>query len=271
MRQYRLITDSPTIGPRNMAIDEAIMNAVIAGESLPTLRFYAWEPACLSLGYGQRSREADLQRLQARGWSIVRRATGGRAILHVDEMTYSLSLPDSHALAAGDIVQSYRRISQAWMQGLNLLGLATRAEKKTEKDRRPRGPVCFEVPSHYEITTGDGRKLVGSAQLRRRGGVLQHGTLPLHGDVTRICDALVFEDEADRDAAKLTVRGRAATLQDALGVIVPYEDAVDGMIDGFRQTFDAVLIPGGLTLAERQEADRLEEQFYANREWTLRR
>jgi len=270
MRQYRLIVDKPTPGARNMAVDEAIMNAVIAGESAPTLRFYAWEPACLSLGYGQSVRDADLGRIAERGWQIVRRATGGRAILHIDEVTYSLVFPDTHLLAEGGIIESYRRISTALMHGLELLNLYTASERKEGRIRHS-GPVCFETPSHYEITTTDGRKLVGSAQLRRRGGVLQHGTLPLHGDVTGICDALAFDSVVARDRAKMTVRRRAATLQDALGDILPWQQVVDSLIIGFKETFDADLVPGGLSAWEVAEADRIEAETYGTKAWTERR
>ena len=270
MRQYRLIIDKPTLGKRNMAVDEAIMNAVIAGESAPTLRFYAWEPACLSLGYGQSVRDADLERIADRGWHIVRRATGGRAILHVDEVTYSLAFPDTHSLAEGGIIESYRRISAGLMRGLELLNLHTASERKEGRVRHS-GPVCFETPSHYEITTTDGRKLVGSAQLRRRGGVLQHGTLPLHGDVTRICDALTFDSVAVRDDAKMTVRRRAATLQDALGDILPWQQVVDALIIGFQETFAVDLVPGALSAQEIADADRIEAEKYGTQAWTERR
>ncbi len=270
MRQYRLITDKPTIGARNMAIDEAIMNDVITNGGVPTVRFYAWQPACLSLGYGQHYADADLERIQARGWHIVRRATGGRAILHAHELTYSVVFPDTHTMAEGGIIESYRRISKALTHGLTLLGLNTYAERKTER-LRDTGPVCFEVPSHYEITTSDGRKLVGSAQLRRRGGVLQHGTLPLHGDVSNICDALQFPDATARDMAKLNVRKRAATLQDALGVIVSWEEVVNALMQGFCDVFNVDFVHDTLTDEEKKQAERLECEVYANDAWTFRR
>jgi lipoate-protein ligase A len=270
MRQYRLIIDPPTIGARNMAMDEAILNSIIHGSSLPTLRFYAWEPACLSLGYGQPASDADVERIAHRGWQIVRRATGGRAILHAHELTYSIMFPDTHPIAEGGIVESYRRISRALMVGLEKLGLNTQATPKTER-LYDAGPVCFEVPSHYEIVTGDGRKLIGSAQLRRRGGVLQHGTLPLHGDVTDICEALQYPNSTARDMAKLTVRRRAATLQDALGDIVKWETAVEAMIEGFQQALGLDLSLETLSDVELTEAQRLQREIYGKDEWTFRR
>lgn len=266
MRQYRLIYDTPTNGIWNMAVDEAILTSVINGDSLPTLRFYGWNPPCLSLGYGQSLSDADMTRLNFFGWDLVRRATGGKAILHTDELTYSLCLPQHHPLAEGTIVDSYRRISTGLMAGLNVLGAHLQADKRAD-DANMNGAVCFETPSHYEITSPDGRKLVGSAQLRRRGGVLQHGTLPLTGDLTRICDALYFEDDEARQIAKQKVVKRAITLENALGRFVSWDDAAHTIVEGFISTFDAEFIIADLTPAEYQHAQHVAQTVYADSDW----
>lgn len=265
MRQWRLIYDTPTSGAHNMAVDEAIMGAVARGEKPPTLRLYDWTPACLSLGYGQKTSDVDFGRLTQRGWGIVRRPTGGRAILHTDELTYSITLPEDHPIASGGIVESYRRLSGALMQALAVLGAPVAADRHDEA-ATPTGPVCFEVPSHYEITF-DGRKLLGSAQTRRRGGVLQHGTLPLSGDVSRICDALVYPDDAARTAAKQAVRQRATTLQEALsGRVVTWHEAAEAVAGAFAGAFEIEWVVDGLTLHEQAEAERLETTVYASLE-----
>jgi len=255
-----------------MAIDDAILTAVAAGAVPPTLRFYLWKPACLSLGYGQRAREADLDRLHERGWEIVRRPTGGRAILHRRELTYSLALPIEHPIAAGGIIESYRRISAALLGGLRALGVQADADRMA--DGAPITPVCFETPSHYEIAV-DGKKLIGSAQVRRQGGILQHGSLPLTGDIADICDGLVYPDEAARAAAKLDVRAHAATLVDVLGggvgcppvksLIAAHISAAFGVTYGERST------SRDLTPDERAQVERLEREVYGNPEWTFRR
>jgi len=267
MRQYRLIYDSPTNGVWNMAVDEAILSAVIAKEASPTLRFYGWNPPCLSLGHGQAFADVDIFRLQDFGWDVVRRATGGKAILHTDELTYSLVLPQDHPLAQGSIVDSYRNISSGLMAGLNALGATLHADKRAD-DTKITGAVCFETPSHYEITDSDGRKLVGSAQLRRRGGVLQHGTLPLTGDLARICDGLVFEDDEARQIAKQKVLGRAITLENALGRWVSWDEATHALVNGFMQTFDAHFFESQLTLSELAHAEQIAQTVYANADWT---
>ncbi len=265
MRQWRLIYDYPTCGPRNMAVDEAVL---IGGFAQPTLRLYAWEPFCLSFGYGPRAVDADLGRLAAYGWGIVRRPTGGRAILHGDELTYSLVLPAGHPLAAGSVLDSYRRISQALVTGLEYLGAQPKADQRT--DRMRSGAVCFETPSHYELTA-QGRKLIGSAQLRREAGMLQHGSLPLTGDITRICDVLHNPDEASRENSRNQVRARAITLETALGRAVTWQTAAEAIVHGFVETFGIDLIRGELTHTEQEQAVRLSTEVYENSAWTFRR
>ncbi|MEP6985132.1 MAG: biotin/lipoate A/B protein ligase family protein [Chloroflexota bacterium] len=270
MRQWRLIYDNPAVGAWNMAVDEAIMEAVGAGQSPPTLRLYAWNPPCLSLGYGQRFTDIDVVRLDNLGWDVVRRPTGGRAILHTDEMTYSLSLPADDEMAAGTIVESYQRISLALLAGLSYLGAAPRADQRAE--HMEIGPVCFETPSHYEITV-DGRKLVGSAQMRRKNAVLQHGSLPLWGDIARICDGLIFPDEATCELSKDHVRQRALTLADALGYEVAWDQAAEAIIQGFAETFDVDFqqYDPALTNSEYHRVQQLFSEVYSTPDWTQRR
>ncbi len=272
-RTFRLIFDSIHDGATNMAVDEAILESVVRGESPPTLRLYRWEPACLSLGYGQRAADADRERLAEFGWDMVRRMTGGRAILHTDEITYSLALPADHPLVAGSLVESYRRLSAALLVGLEQLGLAAHADKRDKETEGARhaGPVCFEVPSDYEITA-NGRKLIGSAQVRPQGGgVLQHGSVPLHGDVSRICEALAFPDEAARHEARARVLERATTLEGALGRCVPWDEAAEALAAAFASHFDLDLIDSSLSAAEVRRAAELRQSRYAADAWNLLR
>ncbi len=260
-RQWRFICDEPAAGRWNMAVDEAILNAVGAGVQLPTLRLYAWEPACLSLGISQAVSDADGAAIAGQRWDIVRRPTGGRAILHTDELTYSLSVPADHELAKLDIISSYRKISTALMIALDMLGANPQSERRTGPTIQKPNAVCFETPSHYEITSG-GRKLVGSAQMRRKAGLLQHGTLPLFGDVARICDALHYDSEGERDTAKIMVKQRAATLADVIGRPVTWDEAAAAVADGFCAAFEADLIESTLSVAELDDATSLEAAKY---------
>ncbi len=265
MRQWRLIYDCPTPGPLNMAIDEALL-----GCEVPTLRLYAWSIPCLSLGYGQRARVADRERLNELNWDIVRRPTGGRAILHADELTYSLSLPVDHRVAAGGIVESYRRISGALLAGLARLGVTSQADLQSGNIDNTNA-VCFETPSHYEITV-DHKKLIGSAQIRRKQGILQHGSLPLAGSISRICDVLIYADADERKRAKEDVALRATTLGEMLHPqIITWDEAARAIIAGFEETFAIELCQSELSNQEKQEASRLHAEVYAHPDWTFRR
>lgn len=269
MRQWRLITHDPQIGAYNMAVDDALLQSVALGDSVPVLRLYGWSPLCLSIGYGQRLRDADLGRIQANQWGLVRRPTGGKAILHGDELTYSVALPADHELAQGDVVESYRRISEALIAALEYFGLMPQSEKQA-KGNSGLGPVCFEVPSHYEITS-NGKKLIGSAQVRRKIGILQHGTLPLTGDIARICDVLTYNTEAEREAAKEQVRNRATTLEEVLGKPISWNDAAEAIAHGFADTFNLDLRFDTLTEAEENKSQQLMQTTYAHPDWIQKR
>jgi lipoate-protein ligase A len=268
---WRVIIHREADGPLNMAVDEAIAEAVGAGSVPPTLRFYAWHPACLSLGYSQPAADVDFERLEQRGWDVVRRLTGGRGILHTDELTYSVAVPEGDPRVAGGVVESYRRLSQGLLAGLERIGAPVNSKRADRDSRKFRGAVCFEVPSDYELTV-DGRKLIGSAQTRRRNRVvMQHGALPLSGDLGRICEALAFDSEADREAARRRVLERAITLEEALGRRVLFDEAARALIEGFGEALNLDFAEQGLTEKEKSRAEDLRATRYASMEWTGRR
>jgi lipoyl(octanoyl) transferase len=264
---WRLILSAPADGAANMAADEAILLAVAAGSAPPTLRFFAWQPPCLSLGYAQPQADVDLDRLQALGWGLVRRPTGGRAILHTDELTYSVIASMAEPRVAGGILESYRQLSQGLLRGLELMGLCARADKTYAlPGRDAKGAVCFETPSNYEITVAD-KKLLGSAQTRKQGVVLQHGTLPLSGDIARICEVLRFETEEARQLARARVAERATTVEAVGGKLVTWLEAARALAQGFSEKLNLTLDEAGLTPAERTEASQLSAEKYVSAEW----
>jgi lipoate-protein ligase A len=269
MSTWRLIITPVAHGAWNMALDEAILEHVERGEIRPTLRLYAWDPPCLSLGRAQPFTDVDAARLKSRGWEVVRRMTGGRAILHTDELTYSVTGSVDEPHLAGSLLDSYNRLAKALLAAVQDLGLPVEMkEDKAESSGIP-NPICFEVPSTYEITV-NGKKLIGSAQARRRNGVLQHGSLPLTGDLTRICQALAFPDELAREAAMRRLLARATTVESVLGREVAWETGAQAFVRAFETQLGLKLEVGELSASEISRAKELVSEKYAHPSWTER-
>jgi lipoate-protein ligase A len=268
---WRVIQTPPASGTWNMAVDEAILETVGQGLVPSTLRLFSWEPPCLSLGYAQPVSDVDMAALKACGWGLVRRPTGGRAILHTDELTYSVIAPLQEPRVHGSILESYRCLSEALLFALHSLSLLAKAEKDyaVPGTTQAIGPVCFEVPSNYEITVG-GKKLIGSAQARRREGVLQHGSLPLVGDLRRITEVLVFPSPAERAQAGERLLQRATTVEACLERAVSFSEAAAAFVRGFEHALQLNLVEGELTEFEKQRAQELDCQKYGHPSWTER-
>ncbi len=266
---WRLLITPPAHGAWNMAVDESILEHIGRDESPPTLRLYAWTPACLSLGHAQPFSDVDMNRLKQHGWEVVRRATGGRAILHTDELTYSVIAPSNEPLVEGSVLESYNRIALALLLAVKELELPVEMKARKTNGNTTPNPVCFEVPSTYEITV-DGKKLIGSAQARKKEGVLQHGSLPLTGDLTRICQALVFENESAREDAAKRLLERATTVESALGVEVSWEKAKQAFVRAFEAQLGLSFEPGELSISESKRADELVKEKYDHPSWTER-
>ena len=237
------------------------MDAVAAGEAPPTLRLYQWAPPCLSLGRRQPLQGVDLAQLRTDGCDAVRRATGGWAILHTDELTYSVALTPTDPRADGPILDAYRKLSAGLVAGLALLGVEAIMRPASAGGTHNLTAACFEVPSAYEIVVG-GRKLIGSAQARPAGRVLQHGSLPLVGDIARVARYLAYERDDERAALAQHLRERATTASAALGRAVGYDEAAETMARGFAAALSLTFEPGEPTAAELAVAQsRLAEKI----------
>lgn len=270
-----------------MAVDEAILEAVGKELAPPTLRLYAWQPACLSLGYAQAISDVDLPALASSGWQLVRRPTGGRAILHIDELTYAVIAPHSEPSVQGSVLESYQRLAQALLKALHLLGIPAQAHEisspNTSNIPNPNpnilpnqnttltnlNPICFEVPSNYEILV-NGKKIIGSAQARRKEGVLQHGSFPLNGDITRILRVLSFKDEMSRQQAIARLVQRATTAELASGRFIEWDEAARAFIHAFEDTLQIRLVRSDLSGAELVRADELVRDKYSTLQWNHR-
>lgn len=270
MENWRFILHPPYPGAWNMVVDEAILESVAKKENPPTLRLYGWCPYALSLGHAQCFADVDLPALQANGWDIVRRPTGGRAILHADELTYSICAPQDDSHVSGNVLESYRLLSNGLLKGLQLAGITADSQPSQEKDKQIlNNPVCFQHPSDYEITW-QGRKLIGSAQARRHNGILQHGSIPLNGDIGRIVSVLAYAQLLEREKARENLIQRAVTVSEVLGRPVSWQDMADCVTQGFSQALDLQFQPARLTPAEKLRSFQLLKEKYANDPWTQR-
>ena len=268
--KWRLIYDIPNIGSWNMAVDEAILDSVINQTSPPTLRLYAWDPPTLSLGYAQSISDIDFEKLNNLGWGIVRRPTGGKAILHTDELTYSVIAPLNDPCVTGSVLESYKRVSEALINALNHIGLqAIAQEQYANIAAKNLNPICFEIPSNYEITF-DGKKLIGSAQARRKNAVLQHGSLPLYGDLTRITKVLNYSSEEYREEASNRLLNRATTVERSLLKFISWDEAAFAFEQAFRNTFGLQLEMGILSQDEINSANKIFNEKHNNTDWINR-
>jgi lipoate-protein ligase A len=255
---WRLLDTPPARGAWNMALDEALAESVAEGGG-PVLRFYRWSPPCLSLGRNQPAAGLyDEEAIRARGWDVVRRPTGGRAVLHHRELTYSAALPDT---LLGSPREAYTAMNRALVAGLRRLGVDAAVQGDTgRRAPLPSTSPCFAEPVEGEVMAG-GRKLVGSAQRRMGSVVLQHGSLPLHDDQGEVA-ALLRQPVADAD--------RPAALVPLLGRELAWEELVAALAQGWREALGAEVEPGTPTERERARAEVLAER-YGGTAWTWHR
>jgi len=270
--EWRIIRSEPADGAWNMAVDEAILEAVIAGAAPPTLRLYTWQPWCLSLGYFQRAeRSADRAELARRGWTLVRRPTGGRGVLHADELTYSIVAPTSLVaeFEGSGVTQTYLAISRGLAEGLQLVGVPCeiapeRTYRQTTASARLASAACFDAPSSYELTAG-GRKIVGSAQTRRGNALLQHGSIPMSMGHAAAAAVMALPANA---GAEMLARSVATVREFAPDCTV--ERLADALIEGLTRRLMKRARPGTLSGAELEVAESLRQKYLSD-EWNLMR
>jgi lipoate-protein ligase A len=256
---WRLIDSGPGSGPWNLALDDAIFGAVRDGASPPTLRLYRWDAPTLSLGYAQqRRRDVDDDACAALGIAVLRRATGGRAVLHDREVTYSVSAPAGLPLFGSGLDPAYRAIAAGLAAGLRLLGVVAEPAP-APAGRAGRHPGCFAARSRHELGVG-GRKLVGSAQRRERGAFLQHGSVLLDGHDERLAQLL-------RPAGGAGGGARMIGLAELLGAAPPAEQVAAAVAAGCAAAWKVALRPGAPSGDELREARRLERERYRSPAW----
>jgi len=256
-----------------MAVDEALLLSVEKGSSPPTLRFFAWDAPSLSIGSFQKAEELDLNALSARGVPLVRRPTGGRAVLHDAELTYSVACPIPSVFFPSDLMGSYKKIGACFLAGLKGVGLEAALvpvdREACTRRGRSHNPLCFSSPSWYEVLAG-GKKLIGSAQRRLRGAFLQQGSLLIGLDVEGLVSLMRYGSEADREAARAALVSKMTALNEHQSG-VDIERLKGALVEGFEMEMGVSIEPGSLTKEETALAKKLLREKYSREEWILRR
>jgi len=272
--KWRIIKSGKMSPAENMAIDEAIFEGNITGRSEPTIRFYGWNPPTVSCGYNQEAeKEVDFELLDKFGFGFVRRPTGGRLVLHYDEITYSVIAP-IEGILKGSISDSYSKISKALAQGLNRLGINVEFEKgslSSDHQRKSSNP-CFSSSSRFELTC-NGKKIVGSAQVRKNNVLLQHGSILLAHDqseVANIISNLTFEQ---KEKLAHYLSRKTTAINKILDKPVSIEEAVNILEDGFKKTWksEEFFQSENLQSDEMEKVDFLINRKYSTIEWNKRK
>ncbi|MGH7374987.1 MAG: lipoate--protein ligase family protein [Candidatus Rokuibacteriota bacterium] len=262
MTAFRLLVTEPLDGALNMALDEALLLGRLANAAPPTLRFFAWRPPTISLGYGQPlDHRIDTAAASALGIGLVRRPTGGSAILHEGpdlELTYSVAARAGDFDGASDLLETYRWIGAALAAGIRRLGASVEMVPVQPSDPTAMPTFCFARTGSYELEIA-GLKVVGSAQRRQGAGFLQHGAVMLGAAPERLRS--VFPTERDPLVGM-------TTLEAVLHRRPSFDETMTALAAGFREAHDLDLAPGGLAPGEVELAESLVREKYGTERWT---
>ncbi len=251
--EWRLLLTGASTAAKNMAIDRAVLVANSEGKVPPTVRFYEWMPPAISIGYFQSLvEEVDLEVCNKHGVDYVRRITGGGAVFHDDELTYSIVIPESHKEIPKDIMESYGRICGAVIRGLGKLGI--------DSEYKPINDIITNM-----------RKISGNAQTRKHKTVLQHGTVLMDVDVEKMFSLLKVPNEKIRDKLISDVKERVTSIKHILEKDISFETAAQAMKKGFEEEFNIDLVEGTLTGEEIELTKKFEKEYFGARDWNYRR
>ncbi len=261
MQFVRIISHGPSHAFFNMALDEAISEAVRQKLSPPTLRLYQWDRPSLSIGYFQRVSDIDIDYCGKKDYPVVRRLTGGRAILHDSELTYSFSSSADSTLFKGSLLENYTVISNALVSMLKLNGIEAKTSFKKRGNAVPGNPACFKAVSYGEITV-EGRKVIGSAQRRYADGFMQHGSVLMSFDAKELCNVMGHSNEDD-------FRGIGGVRDYAPGISV--NDLRNSFKEAFGKELGVKMISDVPAKFELNLAKELEKNKYSAKAWNYRK
>ncbi|MEE9223579.1 MAG: biotin/lipoate A/B protein ligase family protein [Thermoplasmata archaeon] len=245
----RLLLTGYSTAARNMATDESVLHHVASGDSPPTFRLYGWKPPAVSIGYFQSlAEEVDLDVCDELGVEVVRRITGGGAVFHDDEVTYSAVIPENWGSVPDSIPESYEYICGGILKGLEGLG----------------------IDAHFQglndIVAG-GKKISGNAQTRRKGVILQHGTILISIDLERMFTLLKVPSEKTRKKLIDSAKERVTSINDILTSHVSFEDVVSALAGGFERSLGVEFERSELSEDELSMADKVASEKYGAEDW----
>ena len=247
----------------NMAIDESILTYC----KIPTLRVYGWKPAAISIGYNQNAeKDINLDYCKKNNIEIVRRITGGKAVFHDKEITYSFILPENNNLIPFEINESYKIIANALIIALKKIGVDADIKKAPDKIKTP---ICFNSANWYELLANS-RKISGSAQKRFNGKILQHGPILINFDYNK--NSSIFNSNNGFDNI-LNLKNRITSLKNELknsNNKISYEKLKNAIKSGFKKNFGFEMIEDSLSSEEATLAEKLKKEKYSAEEWNYK-
>lgn len=276
MKQWYFINSGPCSPSFNMAMDEALLNWHSEKLIPPVIRFYEWNPATLSIGYFQQvHKDINFEEVQRQGLGFVRRPTGGRAVLHEYELTYSIIVEEGYPNMPKTVTEAYRVLSEGLLLGFRNLGLdayfsVPDTEEKQEDLKKPKSAVCFDAPSWYELVV-EGKKVAGSAQTRQKGVILQHGAILLDLDEEKLLSLFQFANEETREKMRKKLPEKAVAMNRLVDKPFTVEQCIEAFKNGFQHALDIELVPYELSKEQLAYIEQLEKEKYANDAWNFKK
>lgn len=274
--KWYFINSGPCSPSFNMALDEALLDWHSEGSIPPVIRFYEWNPATLTIGYFQKAeKDINLQEVKSQGLGFVRRPTGGRAVLHDKELTYSVIVSEQYPNMPESVTEAYRVLSEGLLMGFQNLGLdayfsVPDSKEKREELKKPQSAVCFDASSWYELVV-EGKKVAGSAQTRQKGVILQHGSILLDLDLDQLLSLFNFSSDAVRERMRRKMPDKAVAINNLSNRPITIAECIDAFRSGFEKALDIELVPYELTEEQKSYVHDLEQTKYLTDEWNFKK
>lgn len=251
----------------NMAIDESLLKWHSEGRILPTIRFYGWKRPSLTIGHFQNVHKTiDFKGVEKHQCDFVRRLTGGSAVLHDNEITYSIIVSEDHPKIPSSVNEAYYTLSQGLLVGYRILGIDVDFAPYTKQRLKDRSAVCFESPAIYEMVV-EGKKISGNAQTRKDGVLLQHGSIPMSFDADMLFDLFQFPSERVRVRQRNAFFKKTISINEATTRIHTYEMLQPAFLKGFQKSLNISTEPMELTKEQNEYIEYLVNTKYNTNAW----